>query len=269
MYGACTRPTPQSQTISPYLFNGANSYGWLCALTAFGSCVGLLSWIAKMQQLVNLLTASNLIVLRAFQELELHYAEAARWQAAFSVAYAVEFLCLSADKLLVLDRMSDFAIANNANDIVMKRWTSCGKVAIAVVVTCNIVGVAANLAAAAIFSRSAESFQSAHSFRVAGNDVARRDMVTQAQSQSDDALTASSVQSFCEVAALLLIVAAFAVVGLMCLRRLSTIMRAMRDSHANAAEGHQLHRQILTTTVFVFFTFLLRSVFAIMCVHHP
>ena len=205
---------------------------------------------------------------RNFEEVSLYQAEAAKWQATFSVAYAVEFLCLSAAKLLVLDRMSDFAIANT-NIIDMKRWTYCGKVAIAVVVSCNIVGVAANIAAATIFSRAAESYVSAHSSSVSGNVVAQRDMLSQAKSQSDDARLASSVQSFCEVAALLLIVAAFALVGFLCLRRLHAIMCDMRASHANAIEVYQLRKQILTTAVFIFFTFLLRAVFAIMCVRRP
>jgi hypothetical protein len=91
VYGACTRPTPHLQTLFPYVFNGANSYGWLSALTTFGSCVGLISWNARMQQLVNLLIASDLIVRRNFEEVSLYQAEAAKWQAAFSVTYAVEF----------------------------------------------------------------------------------------------------------------------------------------------------------------------------------
>ena len=266
MYGVCTCPTPQFQTLFLCAFNGANSYGWLCALTALGSCVGLVSWSAKMWQLLNLLIASDLIVQRAFQELDLYYAAAAKWQAVFLISYAFEFLCLSAAKLLVLDRMSVFAIAN-ANKIDMKRWTTCGQITIAVVATCNFVGVAANLAAAAIFLRSSDSYLSAHA--LFNNSIARRAMVGQAQSENDEALSAASVQSFCEVAALLIIVAAFALVGFLCIRRISTSMLAIRASHANAAEGIQLRRQIFTTTAFIFVTFLLRSVFSIMYACRP
>lgn len=268
VYGVCTCPNPQFQTLFLCAFNSANSYGWLCALTALGSCVGLVSWIAKMWQLLNLLIASDLIVQRAFQELELYYAAAAKWQAVFCISYAFEFLGLSAAKLLVLDRMSVFAIAN-ANEIDMKRWTTCGQITIAVVATCNFVGVAANLAAAAIFLRSSDSYLSAHALRVNNNTIARSAMVRQAQSQNDEALSAASVQSFCEVAALLIIITAFALVGFLCIRRISTSMLAMRASHALAAERFQLRRQIFTTTVFIFATFLLRSVFSIMYVCRP
>ena len=43
---------------------------------------------------------------RAARDLILAFS--ARWHAVFAVTYAIEFLCLSAAKLLVLDRMSDF-----------------------------------------------------------------------------------------------------------------------------------------------------------------
>jgi hypothetical protein len=151
----------------------------------------------------------------------------------------------------------------------MKRWTTCGQITIAVVATCNFVGVAANLAAAAIFLRSSDSYLSAHALRVNNNTIARGAMVRQAQSQNDEALSAASVQSFCEVAALLIIITAFALVGFLCIRRISTSMLAMRASHALAAERFQLRRQIFTTTVFIFVTFLLRSVFSIMYVCRP
>jgi hypothetical protein len=36
-------------------------YGWFCGLTTFGSFVGIFTWIARMQQLVNNLEASELL----------------------------------------------------------------------------------------------------------------------------------------------------------------------------------------------------------------
>ncbi len=70
------------------------------------------------------------------------------------------------------------------------------------------------------------------------------------------------MQSFCEVALLLIIILAFAVVGIASACRVSSALRDMNDEHG--AAGRQLRRQIVGTASFVFVTFLLRAVFSIM-----
>ena len=70
------------------------------------------------------------------------------------------------------------------------------------------------------------------------------------------------MQRFCEVAVLLLVILAFAVVGIASARRVSSALRDMNDEHG--AAGRQLRRQIVGTASFVFLTFLLRAVFSIM-----
>ena len=61
---------------------------------------------------------------------------------------------------------------------------------------------------------------------------------------------------------LLLIVVAFAVVGIACARFLSAALRDMND--AAGAAGRKVRRQILGTCAFVFVTFLLRAVYSTM-----
>ena len=81
-------------------------YGWFTALMACGSCVGAVAWAARMMSLANSLkanTSPTLAQVASFAAL------AYSWYSAFLVTYAVEFLCLSAAKLMVLDRMSVFA----------------------------------------------------------------------------------------------------------------------------------------------------------------
>jgi hypothetical protein len=73
---------------------------------------------------------------------------------------------------------------------------------------------------------------------------------------------AASVQQFCEVAVLLIIILAFAVVGIASARRLSSALRDMNDRHG--AAGRQLRRQIVGTVAVVFVTFLLRAVYSTM-----
>ena len=73
------------------------------------------------------------------------------WASVFLVTYAVEFLCMCAAKLMVLDRMSVFAAPQGTR--LQKRWATAGRVVMAVVVLGNAVGLAAHAAAAAFFSR--------------------------------------------------------------------------------------------------------------------
>jgi hypothetical protein len=61
---------------------------------------------------------------------------------------------------------------------------------------------------------------------------------------------------------LLIIIIAFAVVGIASARRVSSALRNMNDQHVEAT-GRQLRRQIVGTAAFVFVTFLLRAVFSI------
>jgi len=79
------------------------------------------------------------------------------WRAAFLVTYAVEFLCLSAAKLMVLDRMSVFAAPQGAR--LQKRWAAAGRVVMAAVVLGNAVGLAANAAAAVHYHKAAQAIE--------------------------------------------------------------------------------------------------------------
>jgi hypothetical protein len=87
------------------------------------------------------------------------------------------------------------------------------------------------------------------------------------------------VQSFCEVAVLLLIVAAFLVVGSVRIRRLNSALTALhtagpaiaagmmlRRSTVGAAMalGRQMRKKVVVTTGFVFVAFVLRSVVSTM-----
>ena len=85
-------------------------YGWFTALMACGSCVGAVAWAANMMLLENLFKGGHPRehLLTAAQK-SLLLANGYSWRAAFTVTYAVEFMCLSAAKLMVLDRVAVFA----------------------------------------------------------------------------------------------------------------------------------------------------------------
>ena len=127
--------------------------------------------------------------------------------------YAIEFMCLSAAKLMVLDRMS--VLAAGQDEGTKKRWAAGGHVVMSVVVLGNAVGLAANIAAAVQYQQAAEAAW-AESAHYASNHSDVNSTVSEelrARVFQDIQLAGSivSVQSFCEVAVLLIIVVAFVV----------------------------------------------------------
>jgi hypothetical protein len=79
------------------------------------------------------------------------------WFAWFSIAYAVDFFLLSTAKLMVLDRMIEFS-KKWASDTTKRRFELGGRVLMALVVSGNAVGLAANIAAAVQRGASSESY---------------------------------------------------------------------------------------------------------------
>jgi hypothetical protein len=235
-------------------------HGWFTALMACGSCVGTVAWAAKMMQLVNAFKANTMI--EDPVQLTSLAALAYSWCAAFLVTYAVEFLCLSAAKLMVLDRMAVFAAPQGAR--LQKLWAAAGRVVMAAVVLGNAVGLAANAAAAVYYQKAAQDMSAASAAYAANNteDGQRFKSLSQEELQRGGSIL--SVQSFSEVAVLLLILVAFAVVGVLSARRVSARLLGVDAASAAAATGRALRRRMLGTTAFVFVTFVLRAAFSTM-----
>jgi len=253
-------------------------YGWFSGLMCVGSVFGSVAWAAWMQFLVAFFTA-NTPGLSPAQKQSL-YAQAQHWIAAFYVTCAIEFLCLSVAKLLVLHRMADVILTLNrlrlspgidATDLAVakrditrraRRWAVRGRVVMAAVVVGNVVGLCGNVATAVLSKQTADLNNAAATAFAANSTEAANAVVVQATQSIDDANDAASVQQFCEVAVLLIIILVFAVVGISSARRVSSALRDMNDE--NGAAGRQMRRQIVGTTALVFVTFLLRAVFSTM-----
>jgi hypothetical protein len=235
-------------------------YGWFSGLMCVGSVFGAVTWAAWMQTLVALflIYAPGPSVTPA-QAQPLH-AQAQYWYAAFDLTYAIEFLCLSVAKLMVLDRMADFALAKV--DGMSRRLAVWGRVVMAAVVVGNVVGLCANVAAAVYSQQSGDLYIAATASFTANNTDAGNNFNNEAYQKISVSSDAASVQMFCEVAVLLIIILAFSVVGIASARRVSSALRHMNDEHG--AAGRQLRRQIVGTATFVFVTFLLRAAFSIM-----
>ena len=244
-------------------------YGWFSGLMCVGSVFGAVMWAFRMQALVAGFTSKTpgLSPAQAYSLV----AQSEYWYAAFYVPYAIEFLCLSVAKLLVLHRMADFGVPKG--DDLSRRLAVGGRVVMAAVVVGNVVGLCGNVAAAVLVKQVGDLYNAAGVAFAANSTEAANAIVVQADQKNTVASDAVSVQQFCEVAVLLLIIVAFAVVGVACARRLSSAQQhhdALLDpadaaaAAAAAPAWRKLRRQILGTAVFVFVTFLLRAVFSFM-----
>jgi hypothetical protein len=180
------------------------------------------------------------------------------WAAVFFVMYAIEFMCLSAARLMVLDRMSDFAAGQD--EVARKRWAAGGRMVMAVVVLGNTAGLAANIAAAVQIQRAAEASSAASALFAANSTQLARESFSLSNTEAQLATSIAAVQSFCEVAVLLLIVAAFVVAGVACARVVSSNLLLVDRASAPAAVGRELRRQMVITTAVVFVAFVVRSV---------
>jgi hypothetical protein len=178
------------------------------------------------------------------------------WRAAFTVTYAVEFLCLNAAKLMVLDRMSVFAPPQGTR--LQKRWAAAGRVVMAAVVLGNAVGLAANAAAAVHYQKVVNLYNTASPDPALNYSSYVRQITPERQLASSIA----SVQSFFEVAVLLFIVIAFVVAGVMSARRVTSRLHGVQAASEEAAAGRAVRLQVLGTTATVFVSFLVRGVWA-------
>jgi hypothetical protein len=234
-------------------------YGWFCALMVCGSCFGAVTWAARMMQLENSFNGqlSRGDIVQAASFFALSYS----WTAVFLVLYAIEFMFLSAARFMVLDRMSEFAAGQDEGW--RKRWAAGGRMVMAVVVLGNAVGLVANVAAAVHAQRAAEAASAASALFAANSTRAALEYFSLSQTEVQLSLSIAAVQSFCEVAVLLLIVAAFVVAGVACARIVSSrlrVLRALDAESASAAVVRDLRRQIVVTTAVVFVAFVVRSV---------
>ena len=233
-------------------------YGWFCGLMVCGSCFGAVTWAARMMQLVNMYNANDAELRGDFvQQLSL-LALSLSWAAVFFVMQAIDFLCLSAARLMVLDRMSYFAAGQD--EVARKRWAAGGRMVMAVVVLGNAVGLAANVAAAVHTQRAAEASSTASALYAANSTQLALESFLLSRTEAILSTSIAAVQSFCEVAVLLLIVAAFVVAGVACARVVSSKLLAVDAASAPAAVGRELRRRVVITTAVVFVAFVVRSV---------
>ena len=179
------------------------------------------------------------------------------WLSAYYITYAVEFLCSSMAKLIVLDRLADFGSRETGG--ISKLFSGKGRYVFRSIIACNVLGICGNVLAAA-FSIEASKLNYQAAILLNLSDTAQyasyNSTILLANNSFIRAEMCSSIQEFLEVLMLLLIVISFVAVGVSSVRRVDF---SLRDANVGAS-GRRLRRQILVTVVFLFVTLLLRTV---------
>jgi hypothetical protein len=181
----------------------------------------------------------------------------------FLVLYAVEFLCLSAAQLLVLERYLDFG-APEIGSSRRLRWFRLGRITLVLVVVGNSVGFFGNIAAAVCFQKASETLLKSASFYAAGNRQDGDDVFSKASSEIQLGVSATSIQQFSEVVVMFLILVSFIVCGILCVRVVASRLLAVDSESTLAAQGRRLQLRIAITAGFLFVTCLLRTGLAVM-----
>jgi len=245
-------------------------YGVFTALMCIGSCAGAAAWAVSMESSVaSFITSVNIREYPfpmpnpnySYPQILLISARGYKYAAWFKFVYPLEFLILSIVKLTVLDRMKTFsAPQGDLRD--KQRWAKAGRVVMVLVVAGGVVGICGNIASGVYRLQAADSMVSAANILASNNGsfFTALPLITQSQHENDLSTQIASLQEFSEMCTLLLMVAAFVVVGVTSARRVDSSLASLRAGASVKAK--HLRRQIVVTAVVVFVTFLLRAVFA-------
>jgi hypothetical protein len=239
-----------------------NLFGWYCGLMLCSSLFGIVTWSAWMVYLENFFKGNTSLRQGDMVQGYAHQAVAYSWLPVITMSHAIVVPCASAAKLMVLDRMSE--LASSQEEGMRRRWTVGGRVVMAVVVALNAAGLAATIYGAPYYQKVSDAMNTASMYYAVNNSddgIIFRDLSAK---ELQNASSIRSVQSFCEVTVLLLIVATFLLAGLVSARRISFFIRGVEAASPVAAAGRMLKFRLLFTTVCVFAAFLLRSVVATM-----
>ena len=252
-------------------------YGWFTALMCAGSCIGAVAWFSILLCRHNFVKGMD--ALRAdpldfalhfntsFASLSNQLSTAARWQAVYMILQPLEFTFCTSAKSMVLLRMIEFAVPSDMQSTRQpRRWIMAMKIALLAVLCGDVVGLIMNGVAAHSFLKIPHRFSVAlegdNPSVVFGNFM--RLIFQPVVADFLGGAKGAVYQEFCEVIVLLGIVFMFVLAGIMCARRLDNVLSAVSGSSGDvSSSAKHLRRQIVTTVIAVFFTFLLRTALAI------
>ena len=203
-----------------------------------------------------------------------------RWAAAFYLTYPFELNFVVSGQLLVLHRLHALSTISSLRH---HTWAISRRVFLTAIVVFNVVGVVGNIVSAVYFIQAAELDSEAAAAWASNSPVIASSYEREARQRKSTAGVAASVQRFCEMIMLILIVSAFLIVGIKSSRIIASALRTLSFAEQKAAslvgdvgnqtrlvilqaskQGRFLQRKIVATFLFVFLTVSLRSVFSIM-----
>ncbi len=255
-------------------------YGWFSGLMCCGSCCGAVAWAAWMQVIVYRFKSDDMGLIAETQNVTsvqksqyqasalLFLAQDFEFLSVFTVMEELEFFCLGAAKLLVLDRLKHVAVCKL--EISSRRWVVGARIVMGSLVAGNVVGLGGSIAAA-VYANQVTRFAYQEAAALVANGTSNLQQISNNLLSSLTLTTrALSVYAFSEVAVLLFIIASFVVVGTLCASRMRSALDNM-DHDAGAANTQQLRRefmkvrqQIFGIVIAVFLSFLLRAVYQTM-----
>jgi hypothetical protein len=213
-------------------------YGFFTGLCCVGSVLGAIAILVFMQS-YELLFRRN--------EVERRY-----WNAAYQVLYGLYVPCLTLAKLMLLDRLVDFAVPKS--DPMSKKLSIAGRFAFVVVVLVSVIAMCSAVALAVT------EVQIGSALTGTNNSTAVRPLLQELGK-------IEAVQASCELVWRLISLLAYGLTGFLCARRVRAAMLALSQTplqhHLASAAGKKLKRQIAVTTVFLFITDALRAAYAV------
>jgi hypothetical protein len=263
--------------------------GWFTGLACLGSAFGALAYGARLGNLTGIYGSMKLegemgalsnSTAETLMLVEQQYVLRHRFAAAFYVLYPWEAALVVLAQLFVLQRMRDFAIAKS---IRQRRWIFCSRLCVAVVIAGNLAGICSNLMSASLFNESANLSQKAVESFAVKNTAEGLGFRLQARDNTSRASANNAIARFCEAIVLLVIVAAYSIVGVASARIIASALLALLKASQKVSvisglageqsrrlvalaseQGRQLQRKIVGTFVFVFIAVLLRSSFYVL-----
>ena len=248
-------------------------YGIFTSFCCLGSLCGAISFFANAQVLAYFFKAYNSDRSITMSEQMTLLAASDYWASVYYLFYAVDFFLLSTAKLLVLNRMLEFSLrtmTDSSATLGHTRASLISKAVMAVVAFINSIGVIGSVVTTVMNTQAADLYSSSAAAFASGQNVTGQAYLQQASLKNDQANQTASVQQFCEVLALVIIIISFTAAGFFCYLRLRTMANRILSFPQAANQGQflvsfqRLKRRIFGTVLAVFVAFLLRSVFAVM-----
>ena len=213
--------------------------------------------------LSSLYTAEDALIIHTetyVVRLRKYYSRASFARAAELVAYGIQFAFVSIGKMLVLFRLLDFAagIASlQRKDSQVRRLRIARALLLTVVCLCCFVGICSCIAGAASFGQlGALQIELANALE---NNSTVPEYEHLASRMLDSASTSIGIAYICEVVALPLIICAFVVTGVLCMR---IRVRSEEKKSEDEILVEHIKKQVVVTVSVVFVTFLLRAAFS-------